>query len=247
MEIVYFFKNYNDESFENIGKFFTLVIIIMILFVFNTIIMIFFLSLGSNISPRHHYIDAACGLIEQRVGHIFRRSSDFYSAPWGYQSDHEYLNIAVKLSSSLSPEQLLAATQLIERELGRTVKNHYQDRTIDIDIISAFSVPSSVSADSVPVSLSTHAESVSAPSFAPLNGLPPSADNVADEEPACGEPVYICTPDLVIPHPLAFQRPFVLVPLREISAGFPLPVTKTTRQKDGKRTAKGRQQDGNDT
>ena len=220
--------------------------------------MIFFLSLGSNISPRHHYIDAACGLIEQRVGHIFRRSSDFYSAPWGYNSDHEYLNIAVKLSSALSPEQLLAATQLIERELGRSVKNHYQDRTIDIDIISAFTVPSSVSADgvsvppsvsadSVPVSLSTHTESVSASLFAPLNGLPPSADNVADEEPACGEPVYICTPDLVIPHPLAFQRPFVLVPLREISAGFPLPVTKTTRQKDGKKTAKGRQQDGNDT
>ena len=198
--------------------------------------MIFFLSLGSNISPRHHYIDAACGLIEQRVGHIFRRSSDFYSAPWGYNSDHEYLNIAVKLSSSLLPEQLLAATQLIERELGRSVKNHYQDRTIDIDIISAFTVPSSVSADSVPVSLSAPADSISL-----------SADNVADEEPACGEPVYICTPDLVIPHPLAFQRPFVLVPLREISAGFPLPVTKTTRQKDGKKTAKGRQQDGNDT
>ena len=41
----------------------------------------------------------------------------------------------------MAPAQVLAATQAIERALGRThksVNGHYSDRTIDIDIIQAF-------------------------------------------------------------------------------------------------------------
>lgn len=97
--------------------------------------MISYLSLGSNIHPRHHYVDMACCMLEERVGRLLSRSSDFFSAPWGYQSDHEYLNIAVCVETELTPMELLRATQQIESDLGRTVKNHYQDRTIDIDLL----------------------------------------------------------------------------------------------------------------
>lgn len=97
--------------------------------------MISYLSLGSNLSPRHEHVEKACRLLEERVGHILARSSDFYSAPWGYASLHEYLNIALKIETSLSPIDLLDCTQQIERELGRTLKNCYADRTIDIDIL----------------------------------------------------------------------------------------------------------------
>lgn len=100
--------------------------------------MIVYLSLGSNLHPRHHYIDEACQQIEERCGEILHRSHDFYSMPQGYESNHEYLNICLKLRTDLSPIALLRLTQQIERELGRTVKNHYQDRTIDIDLIQAF-------------------------------------------------------------------------------------------------------------
>jgi len=100
--------------------------------------MFIYLSLGSNIHHRHHYIDEACKFIEERCGTILRRSDDFYSMPQGYPSDHEYLNICLKLETDLSPEEMLKMTQQIERELGRTVKNRYQDRTIDIDLIQAF-------------------------------------------------------------------------------------------------------------
>lgn len=100
--------------------------------------MTVYLSLGSNIHPRHHYIDEACKQIEERCGKILRRSDDFYSMPLGYKSDNEYLNICLKLQTDLSPLQILQLTQQIERELGRTVKNHYQDRTIDIDLIQTF-------------------------------------------------------------------------------------------------------------
>ena len=94
-----------------------------------------YLSLGSNISPRHRHIDDACRLINQSVGQISARSDDFYSAPWGYDSDCEYLNIAVRVETDLSPLELLHTTQQIERQLGRTTKGVYADRTIDIDIM----------------------------------------------------------------------------------------------------------------
>lgn len=106
-----------------------------------------YLSLGSNISPRHHYINEACRLLSERCGTITARSSDYYSAPMGYDSSHEYLNICVCLITPLSPMDLLQATQTIERELGRTHKSSfdeatqtfdYKDRTIDIDLIQAF-------------------------------------------------------------------------------------------------------------
>lgn len=100
-----------------------------------TRVMITYLSIGSNIGDRLQNVDAACRLIEMQVGHILRRSNDFYSQAWGYQSEHEYLNICLAVDTTLTPEQLLDITQQIERKLGRTVKGVYQDRTIDIDII----------------------------------------------------------------------------------------------------------------
>jgi len=106
-----------------------------------------YLSLGSNLHPRHYYIDEACKYIEERCGTILRRSDDFFSMPQGYQSDNEYLNICLKLETDKSPLEILKLTQQIERDLGRTIKNHYQDRTIknnyqdrtiDIDLLQVF-------------------------------------------------------------------------------------------------------------
>jgi len=100
--------------------------------------MTIYLSLGSNIHPRHHYIDEACKQIEERCGTILRRSQDFFSMPQGYASDKEYLNICLKLQTDLSPVEILNLTQQIERDLGRKIKGQYADRTIDIDLIQAF-------------------------------------------------------------------------------------------------------------
>ena len=77
-------------------------------------------------------------MIEERVGEITRRSSLYETEPWGYQSEHSYLNSAICVDTELSPRQLLRATQRIEREMGRTQKSidgHYHDRVIDIDIL----------------------------------------------------------------------------------------------------------------
>jgi 2-amino-4-hydroxy-6-hydroxymethyldihydropteridine diphosphokinase len=98
--------------------------------------MRYYLSLGSNIGDREGYIDAACRLLAERCGRITARSSNYYTEPWGYESDKTYLNICLCIESGLEPIELLDATQTIERELGRKIKNVYADRTIDIDILT---------------------------------------------------------------------------------------------------------------
>ena len=105
--------------------------------------MTYFLSLGSNLGEREQTINRAITLIEQQIGLVPCRSSFYYSAPWGFQSPHPFCNLCCRVETNMQPAELLTATQTIERQLGRTHKSepnnpHYQDRTIDIDIIRAF-------------------------------------------------------------------------------------------------------------
>ena len=79
-------------------------------------------------------------MIEQQIGNVLRCSSFYYSEPWGFASEHAFCNVCCAVESALEPHELLAATQGIERSLGRTEKTvnaDYHDREIDIDIIRA--------------------------------------------------------------------------------------------------------------
>lgn len=103
--------------------------------------MLYYLSLGSNIGEREQTLRQALNIMEQQIGSIMRCSSFYYSAPWGYKSEHEFCNLCCSVQTDLPPHEMLAATQKIERQLGRehkSVNRQYQDRTIDIDIIKAF-------------------------------------------------------------------------------------------------------------
>ena len=80
----------------------------------------------------------AIALIDERVGAVQSVSSFIETEPWGFQSEHPFLNAAVKVRTTLSPMQCLEATQQIERELGRKKKSKdgiYHDRPIDIDLL----------------------------------------------------------------------------------------------------------------
>ena len=97
-----------------------------------------YLGLGSNLGNRQKQLFAATTLLAERVGDSLALSGFHETVPCGYQSIHPFLNMAVRLETSLSPCELLAVTQQIERELGRTTKKinqPYTDRTIDIDIL----------------------------------------------------------------------------------------------------------------
>ena len=97
-----------------------------------------YLSLGSNLGDRLRLIQEAVAALTVEAGPVTALSSLYETEPWGFSSPHRFLNVALALETSLSPETLLAETQRIERDLGRTHKSvdgRYADRTIDIDLL----------------------------------------------------------------------------------------------------------------
>ena len=106
-----------------------------------------YLGLGSNLGDREENIKRAIALIHERVGEVVRQSSLIETDPWGFESDHPFLNGVILCETVCTPRQVLKATQKIERELGRkkktTLLSHlspltshlYSDRPIDIDIL----------------------------------------------------------------------------------------------------------------
>ena len=80
-------------------------------------------------------------MIEQQIGKVLRCSSFYYSAPWGFASEHTFCNLCCAVETTRAPHEVLSITQTIERALGRekkSVNGHYSDRMIDIDLILAF-------------------------------------------------------------------------------------------------------------
>ena len=134
-----------------------------------------YLSLGSNLGQREENLRKAIRLIHERVGEVVKQSSFIETEPWGFESDHPFMNAAVLCLTEKSPREVLCLTQQIERDLGKS-KEHatqrgesskFHDRPIDIDILLY--------------------------------------DDLTVDEP-----------DLQIPHPLMYERDFVMIPLKEI-------------------------------
>lgn len=97
-----------------------------------------FLGIGTNLGDKERNILKTYDFIEKNVGRIHSRSSIYKTKPWGFHSENEFLNTVICVETELSPRQLLAETQRIERLMGRTSKSRggeYHDRVIDIDIL----------------------------------------------------------------------------------------------------------------
>lgn len=97
-----------------------------------------YLGLGTNLGDKEKNISLSIEKIEAMIGAVVRRSSLYATKPWGFRSDHDFLNACVCVETMLSPRQVLEKTQEIERAMGRTQKSHngeYHDRIIDIDIL----------------------------------------------------------------------------------------------------------------
>lgn len=98
---------------------------------------IVYLGLGTNIGNRRGNLVRAAALLAERVGDILALSGFMETEPWGFESANLFLNAAIKMETSLMPDDLLSVTQAIEREMGRERKSDgaYHDRVIDIDIL----------------------------------------------------------------------------------------------------------------
>ena len=94
------------------------------------------LALGTNIEPREQYLKNALARIEENNLKIILESSVYETPAWGGVADQNFLNMCIEVETALGAYELLDTIQKIELELGRVRKEHWGNRTIDIDIIT---------------------------------------------------------------------------------------------------------------
>ena len=104
-----------------------------------------YLGLGSNLGDCRKNLERAIRLIDDRVGEVIRQSSFIETEPWGFESEHRFVNAVVLCETTKTPREVLLLTQQIERDMGRRKVNGaglmvngqriYTDRIVDIDIL----------------------------------------------------------------------------------------------------------------
>jgi 2-amino-4-hydroxy-6-hydroxymethyldihydropteridine diphosphokinase len=96
-----------------------------------------FLSLGTNLGNRMENIHFCLKRIEEQDGTIEAESSVYETEPWGYTNGGPFLNMVIRISTNLTPMDLLDVVKNIEKEMGRNIKATfpYEARIIDIDIL----------------------------------------------------------------------------------------------------------------
>jgi 2-amino-4-hydroxy-6-hydroxymethyldihydropteridine diphosphokinase len=97
-----------------------------------------YLGLGTNLGDKVQHLNDAISRISERVGQVACQSSFLETEPWGFESDHTFLNAVICCKTEKTPREVLLLTQQIERDMGRTHKSDsvgYADRIIDIDIL----------------------------------------------------------------------------------------------------------------
>jgi 2-amino-4-hydroxy-6-hydroxymethyldihydropteridine diphosphokinase len=137
------------------------------------------LALGGNLGDR---VDTIRRAVEQIAAHSeisVKRQSGLYesfamTSSGIDQTEPNYLNGVIEVSTSLKPKQLLAALNEVENQFGRVRLERWAARTLDIDIITYGS-------------------------------------ELIESKP------------LIIPHPRAHERAFVLVPWAELDPEAVLP------------------------
>ena len=95
-----------------------------------------YLSLGSSMGDKRSMLDCAIKKLNETRGVRVEKVSDYIKTePYGGVAQNEFLNCAACVSTFLTPHMLLDEVHRIEAECGRVREKHWDDRTLDIDII----------------------------------------------------------------------------------------------------------------
>lgn len=95
-----------------------------------------YFSLGSNQGDKALMLQKALYLLEDRIGPVYKVSSVYKTAAWGFDSE-DFLNCCVCIETALPALDILDLILEIENVLGRKrkVQKGYSARTIDIDLL----------------------------------------------------------------------------------------------------------------
>jgi 2-amino-4-hydroxy-6-hydroxymethyldihydropteridine diphosphokinase len=96
-----------------------------------------YLGLGSNVGDREAHLRAAVELLGRRGVEVEAVSSAYETEPVGEVLDQpEFLNAALRIRTSLAPEQLLDACKAVEAERGRAFdRPRHSPRPLDVDLL----------------------------------------------------------------------------------------------------------------
>ena len=94
-----------------------------------------YLAIGSNLGNKINNIEVTKFEIEKYKIKILKSSSNYITESWPDNSMPNYINIILKVETSLAPLELLKVCNLIELKLGRIRERKNSPRTCDIDII----------------------------------------------------------------------------------------------------------------
>ena len=94
-----------------------------------------YLAIGSNLGNKISNIEITKFELEEYKIKILQSSSNYLTESWPDPVMPNYINIVVKIKTSLAPLELLKICNLIELKLGRVRSKKNAPRTCDIDII----------------------------------------------------------------------------------------------------------------
>lgn len=101
------------------------------------------LNIGSNLGDRRRNISRAVAALEKEFGY-FELSHVVESAPQGFDSPNQFLNVGMMVRSELEPLEILHRVHAVEHFISpashRGADGSYADRLIDIDIIAIDSI-----------------------------------------------------------------------------------------------------------
>ncbi len=93
-----------------------------------------FLLTGSNVGNRLSNLKKAGEFLGSELK-IFERSKIYESKAWGLKDQDDFLNQILKIQLEKDPSELLKITQGVEEKMGRSRKEKWGPRIIDIDIL----------------------------------------------------------------------------------------------------------------
>jgi len=95
-----------------------------------------YIALGSNMGERAANLDTAVRMLGETEGvEVVSVSSYIETEPIGYVEQGLFLNAAVRVTTSLTPQGLLRACLGIEDRMGGVREIHWGPRVIDLDVL----------------------------------------------------------------------------------------------------------------
>ena len=96
-----------------------------------------YLGLGSNLGNRRKNLQDALELLDTLDGgvRVLQSSNVYETEPWGLVDQPKFLNCVLEVTTTVSPEGLLALAKQVEQTLGREWSPRYGPRLIDVDVL----------------------------------------------------------------------------------------------------------------